>query len=134
MRASSLSVIALGLVAALGCRARDAVDAGAPDAGAGGATGGTSTSRMKYPGGHGSFVDVIAEASPARVSIHATTPVKSGPASVFPGASGEASTDLALGTGFLIDHHGTFVLTNEHIASAAAELRVVLHDGTQVTA
>ena len=122
------------LLLALGaCRPRAAADAGVADAGPEQATGPLRPSRIAYPAGHGSFVDVIADAAPAIVSIHATTPVKSGPAGVFPGA-GDAASDVAIGTGFLIEQRGTFVLTNDHIAAAAPELRVVLHDGSEVTA
>jgi serine protease Do len=89
--------------------------------------------RILYPSAPGSFVDLIAGARHGVVAIRATAPVKSGPAAMFPGAP-EATADIALGTGFLIDAHGVFVLTNDHIAAAAPELRVVLPDRTDVPA
>jgi S1-C subfamily serine protease len=89
--------------------------------------------RILYPSAPGSFVDLIAGARHGVVAIRATAPVKSGPAAMFPGAP-EATADVALGTGFLIDAHGVFVLTNDHIAAAAPELRVVLPDRTDVPA
>ncbi|MCA9678751.1 MAG: trypsin-like peptidase domain-containing protein, partial [Myxococcales bacterium] len=87
----------------------------------------------RYPAAPGSFVDLIADAAPSVVAIRATTPVKSGPAGMFPGAR-EPTSDVALGTGFLIEHRGVYVLTNDHIAAAAPELEVVLHDGSTVRA
>jgi len=67
------------------------------------------------------------------VGIRAGAPVKSGPAAMFPGAS-ESVADVALGTGFLIENKGVFVVTNDHIAAAAPELRVVLPDHSEVPA
>jgi S1-C subfamily serine protease len=52
---------------------------------------------------------------------------------MFPGAP-EQQADVALGTGFLIEAKGVFVLTNDHIAAASSELRVVLPDGSEVPA
>ncbi|HEX3476844.1 MAG TPA: trypsin-like peptidase domain-containing protein [Kofleriaceae bacterium] len=92
-----------------------------------------SRPRILYPSAPGSFVDLIAGAHHGVVAIRAGSPVKSGPAAMFPGAP-EATADVALGTGFLIDAHGVFVLTNDHIAAAAPELRVVLPDRTDVPA
>jgi serine protease Do len=89
--------------------------------------------RILYPSAPGSFVDLIAGARRGVVAIRAGSPVKSGPAAMFPGAP-EATADVALGTGFLIDARGMFVLTNDHIAAAAPELRVVLPDRTDVPA
>jgi serine protease Do len=115
-----------------GCRPRGEAK---PPADAGEATQAvdTRTPRIQYPAGHGSFVDVVADAAPAVVAIRATAPVKSGPAAMFPGAD-DAAKDVALGTGFLIEDKGTFVLTNDHVAAAAPELRVVLSDGSEATA
>jgi serine protease Do len=93
----------------------------------------TTTSTLLYPSAPGSFVDIVGDAKGAVVAIRASTPVKSGPASMFPGAP-ETASDVALGTGFLIDHGGTFVITNDHIAAAAPELRVVLAGGQEVPA
>jgi S1-C subfamily serine protease len=89
--------------------------------------------RILYPSAPGSFVDLIAGARHGVVAIRAGSPVKSGPAAMFPGAP-EATADVALGTGFLIDAHGVFVLTNDHIAAAALELRVVLPDRSEIPA
>ncbi len=89
--------------------------------------------RILYPGAPGSFVDLIEGARHGVVAIRAGSPVKSGPAAMYPGAP-EATADVALGTGFLIDDHGVFVLTNDHIAAAALELRVVLPDRSDVPA
>lgn len=121
------------LVAAVGCRPRDSGggDAG-PDAsfqlpGAG------RTARLSYPAGHGSFVDVVADATPSIVTIRSKTPVKSGPAAMIPGAP-EATADHVLGTGFLVEERGVFVLTNDHIAAAAPQLEVILADGSVVPA
>jgi len=76
---------------------------------------------------------VIAKAKPGVVAIRAATPVKSGPAAMFPGAP-DTLADVALGTGFLIEAKGTFVVTNDHLAAASTELHVVLPDGTEVPA
>jgi serine protease Do len=89
--------------------------------------------RVVYPAGPSSFVDLVDEARRGVVAIRATAPVKSGPAAMFPGAPDQVS-DVALGTGFLVSAGGVFVLTNEHIADAAGELRVVLPDRSQVAA
>jgi serine protease Do len=125
-----VAVFCLGAISS--CRpraaARDAgVDAGAESPSV------SRPARIQYPAGHGSFVDVVGDASSAVVAIRATTPVKSGPAAIFPGAP-EAVSDVAIGTGFLIEHKGTYVLTNDHIAAAAPELRVVLADGSEAVA
>ncbi|HTJ47179.1 MAG TPA: trypsin-like peptidase domain-containing protein [Kofleriaceae bacterium] len=92
-----------------------------------------TTSTLLYPNAPGSFVDLVRDAKEGVVAIRSSTPVKSGPASMFPGAP-ETAGDVALGTGFLIDHGGTFVITNDHIAAAAPELRVVLAGGQEVPA
>ena len=52
---------------------------------------------------------------------------------MFPGAP-DSLADVALGTGFLIEANGVFVLTNDHIAAAASELRVVLPGGQEAPA
>lgn len=85
-------------------------------------------SRILYPSAPGSFVDVVANARHGVVAIRAKTPVKSGPAAMFPGAP-EAAADPAVGTGFLIEAKGVFVVTTDHIAAASPELEVVLPDG-----
>jgi serine protease Do len=129
---SAAAILSVGL-ATLGCRPREEPRDLAPDAGWPETVGGARPTRIQYPAGHGSFVDVIADAATSVVAIRSTTPVKSGPAAMFPGAP-EAVSDVALGTGFLIEHRGTFVLTNDHIAAAARELRVVLADGSEAVA
>src|SRR5687768_10197189 len=135
MRRRSLASLLLLLLAlaGVGCRPRESGggDAG-PDAsfqlpGAG------RTARLQYPAGHGSFVDVVADATPSIVTIRSKTPVKSGPAAMIPGAP-EASADYVLGTGFLVEERGVFVLTNDHIAAAAPQLEVILADGSVVPA
>ncbi len=127
--------VALALVAATavtGCRERETVldaratalaSASEPHAGA----------RIMYSGAQGSFVDIIRSARPGVVAIRAATEVKSGPAAMFPGAP-ETTADVALGTGFLIEAKGVYVLTNDHIASASPDLKVILPDRTEVPA
>ncbi|MDQ3367726.1 MAG: trypsin-like peptidase domain-containing protein [Myxococcota bacterium] len=137
MRATRSLVAALATVTALaaitvslaGCREREVgLDARAA---APGVT--PSPTRLLYPSAPGSFVDLVAGARHGVVAIRAATPVKSGPAAMFPGAP-ETLADVALGTGFLIEAGGVFVLTNDHIAAASSELRVVLAGGTEVPA
>jgi len=119
----------------LGCRERDLP----PDARAAAAPAKPATSagpeapRVLYSGGPGSFVDLVARAKHGVVAIRAGQPVKSGPAAMFPGAP-EAVADVALGTGFLVESHGVYIVTNDHIAAAAPELHVVLPDHTEVPA
>ena len=124
--AAGLALVALGG----GCRERetglDARTASTPGAA-------PAQPRILYPSAPGSFVDLVNGARHGIVAIRAGAPVKSGPAAMFPGAA-ESTADVALGTGFLIEAHGVFVLTNDHIAAAATELRVVLPDGTEVPA
>jgi serine protease Do len=86
-----------------------------------------------YGAGPGSFVDLVASARRAVVGIRATQPVKSGPAAMFPGAP-ETTADVSLGTGFLIESKGTFVLTTYKIATAAQDVKVVLDDTTELPA
>jgi len=94
---------------------------------------GTGGTRILYPSAPGSFVELIAGARHGMVAVRAGAPVKSGPAAVFPGTP-EATADVALGTGFLIEAHGVYVLTNDHIAAASPDLRVVLSDRREVPA
>ncbi len=98
-----------------------------------GAAGASPTTRILYPSAPGSFVDLVAAARHGVVAIRAASPVKSGPAAMFPGAP-EQIADVALGTGFLIEARGVYVLTNDHIAAASTELHVVLPDGSEVPA
>lgn len=123
-------VVGLGLVA---CRPREAVIDAAPGPDAGPSVSVSGSSRIHYPATVGSFVDVVADASEAVVAIRATTPIKSGPAAMFPGAQ-EATPDVALGSGFVIQHGGTFVLTNHHVIASSPEIRVVLPDGSEAAA
>ncbi len=89
--------------------------------------------RVLYPNAPGSFEKLIEGVQHGVVAIRAGAPVKSGPAAMFPG-SPEAGADVALGTGFLIESQGVHVITTDHIAAAAAELRVVLPGGTEAPA
>jgi serine protease Do len=119
----------VALVVVAGCRERDVpLDARAGSQPAAAA----STTRILYPSAPGSFVDLVAGARHGVVAIRAASPVKSGPAAMFPGAP-ETTADVALGTGFIIDGTGSIV-TNEHIAIASTELRVILPDRTEVPA
>ena len=124
------AAIAAIIILAAGCRERETgLDArtAAPTGAA------PNTTRIMYPSAPGSFVDLVASARHGVVAIRSASPIKSGPAAMFPGAP-ETTADVALGTGFLIEAHGVFVVTNDHIAAAATELKVVLPDGTEVPA
>jgi serine protease Do len=122
-------LVAIALLAA--CREHDAPLDDNKGAAVPGVT--TATTRILYPAAPGSFVDLVASAKHGVVAIRAPQPVKSGPAAMFPGAP-EAAADVALGTGFLIESHGVYVLTNDHIAAASSDLRVVLEGGNEVPA
>jgi serine protease Do len=121
--------VALCLVTGAGCRER--VDVGSGDAGAGAAARPLMPEPPRQMYSAPGFVPLVEAARPSVVGIRATLPVKSGPAAMFPGAPDSAPGE-ALGTGFLIESRGVYVLTNDHIAAGAAELRVVLSDGTEV--
>lgn len=122
---------AILVMALFGCRERETgLDARTAMV-ASGAT--ANTPRSMYASGPGSFVDLVANARRGVVAIRSVTPVKSGPAAMFPG-SPETTADVAVGTGFLIEANGVFVVTNDHIAAASTELHVVLSDGTEVAA
>jgi serine protease Do len=137
-------VTATGVVAT-GCRERAvgsephgviATSSGAPASAAShgaAAPAPAAATRVLYPSAPGSFVELVARAKHGVVAIRAAAPVKSGPAAMFPGAP-ETTADVALGTGFLIEAKGVFVLTNDHIASASPDLRVVLADRSEVPA
>jgi serine protease Do len=139
--ADRVALLALVVATAVGCRPRVAPDAGAAsdDAGAAGSTAGPAPSatpaspRLLYSGGPPSFSGLVDGSRRGVVAIRATTPVKGGPAAMFPGAS-DASADIALGTGFLVEARGVHVVTTDRIAAAAAVLRVVLADGTETAA
>ena len=121
--------LVLLVCAAVGCREREVpLDARVLSPGAA-----TAQTRILYPAAPGSFVDLVAGARHGVVAIRAAAPVKSGPAAMFPGAP-ETLADVALGTGFLVEAGGVFVLTNDHIAAAATELRVVLPGQAEVPA
>jgi serine protease Do len=134
-------VIVAMVALAAGCRERP--DGAANTIGHGAETGHGETAakttapaastRVLYGSAPGAFVDLVAGAKHGVVAIRAATPVKSGPAAMFPGAP-ETTADVALGTGFLIEAKGVFVITNDHIASASTELRVVLPDRSEVPA
>lgn len=129
LAAAVLGIAAAGALVALGaCRERTtAVEPPPP------ALTSPAATRILYPSAPSSFVDLIAGARHAVVAIRASAPVKSGPAAVFPGTP-EATADVALGTGFLVEARGVYVLTNDHIAAAAPDLRVVLPDRREVPA
>ena len=121
----------IACLALLGCRERDVpLDA---HGSAPGVVAPSAQTRILYPNAPGSFVDLVASARHGVVSIRAAAPVKSGPAAMFPGAP-ETLADVALGTGFLVEANGVFVLTNDHIAAAATELHVVLPGQVEVPA
>lgn len=133
------TTLALDL-AATACRERDATVDPALHTGSGGRAAtlvdpatAPQTKRILYPSTPGSFVDLVRGARHGIVAIRAAAPVKSGPAAMFPGAP-ETTADVALGTGFLIEAKGVFVVTNDHIAAASTELHVVLPDRTEVPA
>ena len=122
--------LVVGLVLMAACREREVPIDARPGAAPGAPA---QTTRIMYPSAPGSFVDLISGARHGVVAIRAASPVKSGPAAMFPGAP-ETTADVALGTGFLIEAQGVFVITNDHIASASTELHVVLPDRTEVPA
>jgi serine protease Do len=96
-----------------------------------------ASTRVLYPSGGGdsprSFHDLVAGAKHGVVGIKAATPVKSGPAAMFPGAP-ETTADVALGTGWLVEAQGVFVVTTDKIAAASTALKVVLPDRSEVDA
>lgn len=134
--------IAAALAASGACRERDvpASDPTSPRTGSAGAASklvdpaaAPQTQRILYPSTPGSFVDLVERAKQGVVAIRAASPVKSGPAAMFPGAP-ETTADVALGTGFLIEAKGVYVITNDHIAAASTQLHVVLPDRSEVPA
>ena len=130
-----VALAALAAAALGGCRER-VVGAGSsadPTSGAPPAAAAPPATRILYPSAPGSFVDLVTGARHGVVAIRAGAPVKSGPAAVFPGTP-ETTADVALGTGFLVEAHGVFVLTNDHIAAASTDLHVVLPDRRDVPA
>lgn len=132
------AVAGLVLCAAVGCRARpEGGDAGPAAGGDGGpppiSDDAGRPSRVMYPAAPSSFVDLVEDARRAVVAIRAATPVKSGPAAMYPGAP-PTSADVALGTGFLIESRGTYVLTNDHVIADVGEVRIGMIDGTELPA
>ena len=137
IRGSALLALA-GALALAGCRehagpAADARAAAGSGEGSAAPAAPAPGGRIMYSSSPGSFVDLVAGARHGVVAIRAVTPVKSGPAAMFPGAP-EAAADVALGTGFLVEAKGVYIVTNDHIAAAAPELRAVLPDGREVPA
>jgi len=135
-RAAALAITLAATVA--GCRERETTGETKPTTGSASVApidpaAGPQTQRILYPSTPGSFVDLIARSKHGVVGIRAASPVKSGPAAMFPGAP-ETTADVALGTGFLIEAKGVYVLTNDHIAAASTELHVVLPDRSEVPA
>ncbi len=129
-RRVAIAGLVCGTLAA--CREREVASDVHPVAASAAPVAATAT-RILYPSAPGSFVDLVSGARHGVVAIRAGEPVKSGPAAVFPGAP-DATADVALGTGFLIEAHGVFVLTNDHIAAASTDLRIVLSDRREVPA
>ncbi len=98
--------------------------------------------KILYPSAPGSFVKLVERLRPSVVSLSTTGAVKGGPADWFPtGApgeglpSGEQTERLrrSLGTGFLVDGHGS-VVTSAHLLGKDRELRVRLEDGSELVA
>lgn len=130
------AAVALALIATAGaCRPRSGSGGGSAEGGSllPPDDGGVRRGRLVYPGAPTSFVDLVRAAAPAVVAVRATIPIKSGPAAMFPGAPPTAS-DTALGTGFLIESGGRYVLTNDHLVGDVAELRIGFTDGTELPA
>lgn len=124
----TLAVLA-AIAGLAGCRERKLEDehASAPAAHLPAAPISAAPSKILYPSAPGSFADLVTGVRHAVVAIRAGAPVRSGPAAMFPGTP-ETWADVALGTGFLVESQGIYVLTNDHIAAASATLHVVLPD------
>jgi serine protease Do len=104
-----------------GCRPRAAEvthDAGLAVAPAPAAAPAVAASDLVFPSGPGSLAAHVDRAAAGVVALRARTAVKNGPGAMYPGTGGGAE-DGALGTGFVIDHGGRFVLTTEAIAGAS---------------
>jgi len=130
----------LGVAAALaaatagGCNWKsDAVDAAAAPTAPPAEDDAGRTSRLLYPTAPASFVDLVRDARGAVVAIRATNPVKSGPAAMFPGTTPTVN-DVALGTGFVVQAGGTYVVTNDHVIADVTDVQVGLLDGTELPA
>ncbi len=68
------------------------------------------------------------------VSVRTTTPVKDGPASLYPGTPGPG--DVSLGSGLVVAREGKIarVLTNAHLLARAREIRVGIIGNAEVPA
>lgn len=127
------ALLAFTTLGAAACRERTGADP-APNPGIGsGVSERAPEAQRMYPAVPSSFVDLVATARRSVVAIRAAQPVKSGPAAMFPGAP-ETTADVSLGTGFLVEAKGVYVVTTYKIAMAAPDLRVVLDDTTEVPA
>ena len=127
-------LVALGVGGLLGgCRERVVDDRHAAAPPADDRAAASAPAKILYSSAPGAFVDLVSNARHGVVAIRGGAPVKSGPAAIFPGGP-EAAADAALGTGFLIEAHGVYVLTNDHIAAASPELKVVLPDRRELPA
>ncbi len=130
----SASYLALGLLAVSACRERKAPRNDAPakeleSAGDVALVGNDEPVRIVYPAAPGSFVELSEELAPSVVHLRSTHKVSGGPGELVP----SAGDSYALGTAFVLDREGHLV-TNEHIIATAPELRVVLADGSELTA
>ncbi|HEU0034945.1 MAG TPA: trypsin-like peptidase domain-containing protein [Kofleriaceae bacterium] len=133
MSARRLTRLALAIAALASCREVDTVEPEAADHAPSVAKPAPEPSRLLYPNAPSSFVDIVQRAKSGVVGIRSSKPVKSGPAAMYPNAP-ETTADVALGTGFLIEAKGVYVLTNDHIAAGATELLVSLPGGKDVPA
>jgi serine protease Do len=124
-RVALFAALAVVAIAGAGCRERAVPLDAAPLP--------VSHGRALYGSGPSSFVDLVAGSRHGVVALRSSIAVKSGPAAMYPGAP-EAASDVALGTGVLIESKGLYVLTNDHLVAPAPELKVVLPDGTEVPA
>jgi serine protease Do len=131
MRTNAVGLaMALAILAGGACRPRDE---GVEPPVATAAPRSPQATRTLYPSAPGSFVDLVDGARHGVVGIRAAAPVKSGPAAMFPGTP-ESMLDVSLGTGFLIEAKGVYVITTEKIASSSTQLVVVLPDTTELPA
>ncbi len=72
-----------------------------------------------------SLAEIVARANPSIVTVINARSV--------PGVNNSTSEQLVWGSGVIIDPRG-YVLTNEHVAAAAQELVVTMHDGRTAAA
>ncbi|MEM9487830.1 MAG: trypsin-like peptidase domain-containing protein [Myxococcota bacterium] len=85
--------------------------------------------RVSYEPVLGSFAERIAAYRGAVVNLRTTRKVKSGPASLYPGAP----LDESLGSGFVVGRGGA-ILTDLRLVARVGELRVVTADGEEYPA